>query len=100
MTCTICEHRPARIKGICPHCADGISKMSRRVPQPQHFLTYRGHVVGLYPSGGSILKPRLLARNAEKLPKGKTIDLNHFCKGFSRTQVKKFKACILQLANA
>ncbi len=98
MTCVICEHRPAKDKGFCNQCAGKISKMGKRTNQPRYFLTFRGHVVGLYPNGGT-LKPRLLARSDEHLPKDKTVNLNKYCTGYTREQIKKFKSCILQLAN-
>ncbi len=98
--CVICELRPAKTNGRCTHCADKIGKMSNRTAQPKHFLTYKGSVVGLYPNGGKQLKPRLLKRSAEHLPKTKTIDLNVYCVGYSREVIKRFKACVLQLAQA
>lgn len=98
--CVICEQRPANGDGRCVQCAGKIAKMSKRTVQPRHFLTYRGHVVGLYPNGDKTLKPRLLGRSAEHLPKGKTIDLNRYCSGYSREVIKRFKACVLQLAHA
>ena len=98
--CVICEKRPANGNGQCVECSGKIAKMGKRKEQPRHFLTYRGHVVGLYPNGDKALKPRLLGRSAEHLPKGKTIDLNHYCPGYSREVIKRFKACVLQLAHA
>ncbi len=98
--CVICKKRPANGDGRCPQCAGRITSMSKRIEQPRHFLTYRGYVVGLYPNGGKQLIPRLLGRNAEHLPKGKTIDLNHYCQGYSREVIKRFKACVLHLAHA
>ena len=100
MKCVICERRPAKGNGHCVQCAGKIAKMRRRKVEPRHFLTYRGHVVGLYPNGDKTLKPRLLTRSAEHLPKGKTLDLNRYCEGFSREVIKRFKACVLQLAHA
>ena len=98
--CVICEERPANGDGRCVQCSGKIASMSRRKVEPQYFLTYRGDVVGLYPNGDKTLKPRLLGRSAEHLPKGKTIDLNHYCQGYSREVIKRFKACVLQLAHA
>jgi len=102
MKCVICEQRPAKGDGHCIQCAGKIAKMRKAsaTVQPQHFLTYRGHVVGLYPNGDKTLKPRLLGRSAEHLPKRKTLDLNRYCEGFSRETIKRFKACVLQLAQA
>jgi len=98
--CVICEQRPANGNGLgrCAQCHTKILAMSKRTVQPRHFLTYRDNVVGLYPDGGGTLKPRLLGRSAEHLPKGKTIDLNVYCPGYSRDIIKRFKACVLKLA--
>ena len=99
--CVICEKRPAKkTTGRCAQCNTKIISMSKRTAPARHFLTYRGNVVGLYPNGGKQLMPRLLGRSAEHLPKGKTIDLNVYCHGYSREVIKRFKACVLQLAQA
>ena len=98
--CVICEERPANGNGRCVQCAGKITKMSKRTVEPQYYLTYRGHVIGLYPDSDKTLKPRLLTRSDKHLPKGKTVDLNHYCEGYSREVIKRFKACILQLAHA
>ena len=102
MKCVICGRRPSRQGAYCQICADKLDSQKRRNGngEPKHYLTYKGHVVGLYPAGEKQLKPRLLGRSAEHLPKGKTIDLNHYCQGFSREVIKRFKACVLQLAHA
>ena len=98
--CIICERRPARVKGFCAPCRDKIAAQENGKVKPLHFLTYREHVVGLYPNGGGALKPRLLRRSSGNLPKRNTLDLNHYCEGFSREKIKAFKACVLQLAHA
>lgn len=99
--CAICDHRPAKEKGICPTCQSQIQKDwgRRAADKPKHFFTYRGHVVGLFSVGGGELRPRLLNRKAENLPKLKTLDLNTYLVGFDRVKIKAFKACVLQLAN-
>jgi len=99
--CVICGQRPANgHEGRCVQCHSKIVAMGKRPVQPQYFLTYRGSVVGLYPNGDKTLKPRLLNRSVEHLPKGKTINLDHYCVGYSREVIKRFKACVLQLAHA
>ena len=101
--CVICEQRPAKKdNGQCSVCADKIEAANnkRKPAQPVKFLTYRGHVVGLYPDGKGKLKGRLLKRKAENLPKSKTINLNIYCEGYSRAMIKSFKASVLMLANA
>lgn len=101
MMCIICEQRPANGKGFCHNCDSKLQSQSKRknVDKPKHFLTYRGHVVGLFHSGEGMLRARLLNRNPEKLPKVKTLDLNRYCEGFTRAQIKDFKACVLRLAH-
>ena len=101
--CLICDRRPARTdNGYCLHCAAQLKVQgkSREVQKVARFLTYRDTVVGLYPNGNGKLKAQLLRRSAEGLPKGITIDLNHYCEGFDRSQIKAFKSCVLRLANA
>ena len=68
--------------------------------KPVKFLTYRGNVVGLFSNGDGTLKSRLMNSNPERLPKDKTLDLNKYCPGFDRSQIKRFKACVLKLAYA
>lgn len=103
MKCVICSQRPARTaEGRCTICASKIAteESLRTTEQPVKFLTYRGNVVGLFKNGGKALRARLLRRSAAGLPKNKTLDLNTYLPGFDRTQIKAFKACVLQLANA
>jgi hypothetical protein len=100
MKCIICERRPARDGAYCPNCNQKIEAEKRRAEpeKPVKFLTYRGHVVGLYRNGNGRLTPQLLQRSPENLPKSQTLNLNTYIPGFSREQIKKFKACVLQLA--
>lgn len=102
MKCIICGQRPAHTDGICANCAAKVeAERRRRKPvEPFRFLTYRGYVVGFYPNGNGTLTPKLLRRNPDNLPKYKTLDLNHYIEGFAREEVKRLKACVLQLANA
>lgn len=100
--CAICDRRPANGGAYCSNCTAKLEAESRRKakPEAQHYLTYRGHVVGLYPDGNGALKARLLNRNPENLPKSRTLNLNRYCEGYTRDKIKAFKRCILQLANA
>ena len=101
--CIMCEHRPANGDGgLCVQCGGKVSSLRKTTTTnvPRHFLSYRGNVVGLYPIGGGILRARLLNRSAGKLPKRKTVRLDGWCEGFSRETIKRFKACVLKLANA
>jgi len=100
--CIICERRPASENGCCANCTNKLNSQRKRKAndEPQKFLTYRGHVVGLYPNGNGTLKARLLKRSSDYLPKSKTLDLNTYLPGFTRDKIKDFKCCVLQLANA
>lgn len=102
MKCIICLRRPAKGNGYCANCASQIEAEKRRkqADEPVKFLTYRGHVVGLYRNGNGRLTPKLLKRSPENLPKTKTLDLNTYIEGFTREEIKRFKACVLQLAHA
>ena len=101
--CLICEQRPARKAGFCAQCYGHIEheRQARAPIEPRYFIAYRGYVVGLYPNGKSgVLKAQLSRRDASKLPKRKTINLDVYCDGYTREQVKEFKACVLKLAQA
>ena len=98
--CALCNHRPKANGGrYCSNCQAKLDKEKRlRQPEkPVKFATYHGHVVGFYRHDG-VLVPRLLRRKPEGLPKGKTLDLNHYIEGFTREQVKNLKSAVLQLA--
>ena len=76
----------------------GDKEKRRRVTEkPVKYATYRGHVVGFYRRDGGLV-PRLLRCKPEGLPRGKTLDLNHYIEGFTREQVKNLKSAILQVA--
>ncbi len=102
MTCVICEQRPANGNGFCHNCDSKLESQRKRKNsnEPQHFLTYRGHVVGLFHNGKGMLEARLLKRNPDGLPQRKTINLNRYCEGFTRDKIKAFKACVLKLSHA
>ena len=99
--CAICGKRPAAGgAAYCHNCQQKLDKekRARRKPEPKHFLVYRGNVVGLYPDGRGILDAKLLCRSPDKLPKGKTVNLDKYCPVFRRESIKAFKRCVLQLA--
>lgn len=98
-TCSICFSAPAKIHGHCHACHIRLKTLrtDAKTAQSVQYLTYRGYVVGLYPAGKGVLKPRAETRSADKLPKAKTLDLNVWCEGFTREKIKEFKACVLSL---
>jgi len=99
--CPICERKPRHQGGYCRTCASKIEseRKVRQSPKAEKFVTFRGFVMGLFPNGGGKLRPKLLKRDPEKLPKRRTINLNVFCPGFERWQIRKMKAAILGLAS-
>ena len=100
--CVICGNRRVHGVGRCHICDSQIAADTRRKrpAQPVKFITYRGHVVGLFPNGDKTLLGRLLKRDPDKLPKSRTIDLNKWCEGYTREIIKGFKAKVLRLAQA
>lgn len=98
--CLICEQRPAKTgTPYCNVCGGQIAADRRKsqAVKPVKFLTYKGHVVGLFRNGEEKLTPRLLKRDAKKLPKCHTIDLNVYQPGFSREIIKAFKKTVIAL---
>lgn len=99
--CLICEQRPAKTGSpYCKPCSEQIQAEHRRsqAEKPVKFLTYKGHVVGMFRNGNGKLTPRLLKKDPEKLPKCHTINLNTYQPGFSRESIKSFKRTVLALA--
>jgi hypothetical protein len=101
--CIVCHQRPGlNGNGLCHNCQQKVDSenKARQPDKPFRYVTYRGHVIGMYPSGNGTFKPRLLGRNPDLLPQGTTLDLNHYIEGFSRETIKKLKATVLSLAGA
>jgi hypothetical protein len=97
--CIICGLKPATTGYYCHNCKAKLSTYAGRLPEkPHYYLVYKEHVVGLYTNQRGRLSPRLLRRNAEKLPKSNTINLNNFCQGYDRATIKRMKRCVLQCA--
>lgn len=66
---------------------------------------YRGVTVGLHKhkgkgngDNGDTFTAEFITRDPEKLPKSKMINLDTYCKGFTREQVKKLKRLCLRFA--
>jgi len=98
-SCPICELRPrAPEQPYCNNCQLQIEadKRSRKALRHGHFLTYKGFVVGLVRNDRGLWTPEALKRSADKLPKGRTIDLNTFLPGYTREEIKRFKVAVLR----
>lgn len=103
--CMICDTRPATIGSFCRNCHGAIeaetrrSQESRRVPAPDRFITYQGKVIAMFDQGGGMGKYQRYNKEPGKLVKAKTIDLNVFCDGFARDEIKRLKRLVLDLTN-
>ena len=101
--CIICDVRPSlNGNGTCHNCEGKIDK-ERRLRNPAkayRYVVYRDLVVGLYPSGGGTYRPKQVGINPKRLPKSITINLNRYCEGFTRDQIKKLKVGVLRTTQA
>lgn len=101
--CIVCGVRPSlNGNGTCQLCQQGIDKdrRCRKPEKPFRYVTYRGYVIGMFPDGNGMYQPRLLSGSPKRLPKSITINLNHFCGGFTKDQIKRLKAAVLSCAHA
>jgi len=99
--CHICCFRPASTeRGFCKQCESQLEaeKRRKRKPVPFRYVTYRGVTVGFHNGDGDKLKPRLIWRDPDRLPKRRLINLDTYCPGFTREQVKKLKRLCLSFA--
>jgi len=99
--CHICGCRPASTEqGFCHNCQTRLDadRRRKRPPKPFRYVTYRGVTVALHNGNGDKLKPEFITRDPEKLPKRRLINLDTYCPGFTREQVKKLKRLCLRFA--
>lgn len=106
--CIICGNRPVargQKAGYCKVCEDQIAAGQRARSTGEDvakYLTYRGIVIALKPSnkeaGVQMYKAERVFKNPDTLPKGKTVNLNQYCEGYDRAQIKKFKKLFAQVA--
>ena len=98
--CIICEKRP-RYNGsaYCHDCELKIKAEQKRKQQrtPFRYIVWKGFVVGLFQNGKlGRYTPEPVFRNPKYLPKGKTINLDTYCAGYDRDQIKAFKRAVRQ----
>ena len=94
--CLICGRRPAASEqGFCHDCQTSLDAEKRRKRQANKadkYITYRGVTVALFKDkDGDTYKPVFTTINPDRLPKSRLINLDRYCVGFTREQVKKFK---------
>ena len=96
--CQICGLRPSVTeRGFCHDCEKSIlaeKRRKREVNTPYKYITYQGTTVALFKDGEGRLKAAFSTRNPDTIPKCRLLDLNVYCPGYSRQQIKKFKRLI------
>jgi hypothetical protein len=107
LKCLICELQPRAADSLyCHNCGAQLKagRTRKQVSEPSTFLVYQDNVVGLIPNGRKdaegcdLFTPVLLKRKPDSLPKGKTVDLNVYCEGYTREQIKHLKAVVKHTA--
>lgn len=96
--CLICGVRPSNGQAYCSHCSSQIEADKRRnaKPKPFKYVTWRGDTLEFRANGKGTFTATPVRRDPDKLPKKLTINLNGYCDGFTRDQVKKFKRAFRQ----
>ena len=108
--CLICDVKP-RYNGsrFCHDCESKLNASggTNKAAKPDYYLTYHGITAGFFRNPRGRFTPRLLRRDIFKvLPNGevklqvpadKVINLDTYCAGYDREQIKRFKAVIASL---
>lgn len=92
--CHICGLRPATSEqGFCHNCQSQLDadRLRKRPKKPFRYVTYQGVTMALHKDGEDKLKAEFVTRNPDKLPKSRLINLDGYCSGYTRQQVKKLK---------
>ena len=100
--CHICGVRPASTdQGFCHDCQNSIDAERRRKREARKadkYVTYRGVTLALHKNGKDEYKVEFITRNTDKLPKSRLINLDVYCPGYTREQIKKLKKLCLSFA--
>ena len=108
--CAICE-RSYRLRsngsnGYCQQCARNIERETnrskrRKTRQSWRFRLYKvvhhkGHLVGFYQKPGEPekLQVKPLSVSVAGVPKSLLVDLDKYCPGYNRQQVKRMKMAV------
>lgn len=95
--CFICNTRPATSSSsaMCHNCRAkiGALKSTARQTEPFKYVTYQGSTVALVKNKAGRLSPVMTKRT--KFPKSKLINLDTYCEGFTREQIKNLKRVVL-----
>jgi hypothetical protein len=98
--CLICGVRPSNGQSYCKQCSSQIEAEKRRKakPKPFRYVTYQGTTFEFRAGKNGTFVPHYTTRNPETLPQNLLINLNKYCDGFTREQVKKLKRLCLGFA--
>jgi hypothetical protein len=105
MKCVLCGRKHSLDGPYCRGCKLELDKEKKKKRQADpkrravKCLAYRGHVVGLFRKNGSLI-PSYLGMSTAGIPKSKLINLDEYCQGYTRDQVKQFKRVVLRCAGA
>jgi len=103
--CLICGVRPSSTeRGFCHDCQaslDAEKRRKRQTSKADKYVTYRGVTVALRKNGKNgeaIYKAEFITTNPDRLPKSRLINLDNYCPGYTREQIKKLKKLCLRFA--
>jgi len=111
--CAICA-RPYRLRsngsnGYCQQCKRLVEREQSRCQQHKarrswrfrlyKVIRHKGRLVGFYEKPGQPdhLEPRAVTVSVRSVPKCLLIDLDTYCPGFNREQVKRMKRVVAQV---
>lgn len=91
--CLICGVRPSNGGSYCSQCTSAIEAEKRRnaKPRPFRYVTWKGDTLEFRANGKGTFIATPIKRDPDTLPKKLLINLNEYCEGFTREQVKKLK---------
>jgi hypothetical protein len=106
MKCPLCDRKHKNDGTYCRGCQIAIDRDKAEEHQRQNpngkavkFVHYQGHVVGFFGKNGK-LAARYIGMSLSNIPKRKLINLDEYCPGFDRQQIKHLKATVLRLSQA
>jgi hypothetical protein len=103
MMCIICGRRHKNGGAYCQLHARELDKQrqeqkARKGKNAFRYVQYHGHVVGFYRDGDKF-RPSYVGMSVNGIQKSRLINLDEYCEGYTREQVKRLKVIVLRLAN-
>lgn len=103
MKCVICGRKTKSDAAYCQQHQRQLDKARqeerrRKQPKAVKYACYRGHIIGFFKNGGGKLIASYVGMSTSGIPKGKLINLDEYCEGYTREQIKKLKATVLALS--